>query len=69
MRNDLDDLFNDALALKNNAYNTITNQIGKGLNTLKPSDILDTLTALSRVIEAQNELIQTLYAIAKETEE
>lgn len=67
--NDYDELFNQAINLKKNAYNMITDQIANGLLNAKPRDILQMLTSLSTTIEAQNEVIQTLYAaVAKETE-
>lgn len=64
---DIDELFSEAITLKQNAYNLITDQIAKGLLNGKPRDILSVLTALSTVIEAQNEFIQSLYLVATES--
>lgn len=64
---DIDELFDAAIKLKQNAYNMITDQIANGLLNGKARDILQVLTSLSTTIEAQNEVIQSLYVIATES--
>lgn len=54
-------LYNDALLLRDGAYEAITEQTSEGLHNMSPTDILELLTAMSRAIEGLTNTVETFY--------
>lgn len=56
-----EDTFNDALSLRDSAYEAITERTSGGVNNMNPADILELIAALSRVIEGLSATVETFY--------
>lgn len=63
-----DELFKEALELKNEADSVITENFAKGIGDMSPATILNMTADLYRVIEKHNHIIQQLFAYACESE-